>query len=286
MVALKPEVALMKDLVNTTASEWEVHQLRHELPDSEQHRLWRPKELAAGKLLTKFDEVTERHLVGMSFWRDMAQTEFHVTRVWKMMLRPAAAIYQLFRKECEKYPIRLFLCLQPASAEPVEGFLAEPACVLDEFSLQFREQFGTFEQVLSPAAQETLKVFGFLLVGNTFATESQHSRNSRKLQARSHTHAMTLRTRQVCTQTPQRLGRPCCKILLTKFLKRHRCSLPLMSTESMLHVPPNNIPEKSAHLNQTISRDPVCSFTTSSPTKMQQWEFWSTLQRERFLSFK
>eukprot|EP00959_Pyramimonas_sp_CCMP1952_P413803 8670358-Pyramimonas_sp.AAC.1 len=60
-------------------------------------------------------------------------------RVFKLLSRALCCVQELLHVHHETYPYRLFLCLKdPTFTEVV---LHEPDCLLDDFTLEWRERF-------------------------------------------------------------------------------------------------------------------------------------------------
>ena len=196
-VALSGEIKMMADVVELCSVRSKIQQVRsHMVNDmaNDSSNSFAMVSLAKGNECRVVLETALTDLTNAALWWHLPHTELEVGSIFRMLLRPAAATFQLVQQQLERYPTRLFRLLGEERRQEAEHVFQVRTCVLDDFSLHFREQYPTPAAILGQEARQTLAAAASMCTGNTFATEVLHSKNARRSRSRHQTHAMTLPT--------------------------------------------------------------------------------------------
>ena len=124
-----------------------------------------------------------------SWWRSDA-----VSTIFKTQAFTAAMAFDSVKQRFAAYPYKLADLVQVGrdGLEEALCFLSAPQCCLDSFSLEFRREFSTVDQLTSPLARTLLRALLSVLEGNTFSTERLHSQNARRILSRKMTHELSI----------------------------------------------------------------------------------------------
>ena len=133
-----------------------------------------------------------KQLGNEKLWENCSRDEATAAKIMKYSLRGLAVVHELLVLPGQSFPVKMFrLLTDPNVADEVITIKRESPCLLDSFSLRHLESFPTKEELLSPTALRVLRSVAFLLIGNIFSTESQHSKTSRRSRHRL-THSIAL----------------------------------------------------------------------------------------------
>ena len=125
-----------------------------------------------------------------SLWAVLPATEAQSSLVFQTLTRTMAAIYEYCIMRFRAYPLKLVDLVSGGADKEmaVATFLSVPDCVLDPFSLSYRQAHPTPEALSDPKACATLRLFLAEVSGSTYDVECTHSRNLRKMRSRTMTH--------------------------------------------------------------------------------------------------
>ena len=185
-VALDPEIKLMNALIAQCSEDWELQTLRAQAAPSDNHnhdlllnRSFRVLECVKGSLLQDYFQATHANLTNPSLWRHVLATECELSKTWRSMMLPAAAVFELISRRLSCFPLRIFKLLLK-DQEEAQQFLSAPQCILDEFASGFRTRYPSVADLFSKSAQEELIAISHMLEMTTHSTETCHSRNARR----------------------------------------------------------------------------------------------------------
>ena len=165
--------------------------------------------LANGRVLQEFFSSTSTLLQqdAATCWQSLPPTEEEATKIFQLTMKAAAAVYVNVFEVWKRWPLRLFLLLDPERRQAVAAALhSAPECTLDKFTAAWRHDFASTEALLSPRCQQLLSALTSTLQTTTWSTEATHARNARRARARIHTHRcdlQTLATMHTATTVPE-----------------------------------------------------------------------------------
>ena len=145
-------------------------------------------------LRTDTDEFMQNslaHFQNQMRWAHLTPNQATISLVWRTSWRPIAVIYTLVQQRAACYPAKLFLLLSQ-DRQAAQEFITCAGCLLDGFSLAFRQLYNTVDLVLGPCAQNTLTMIAQMAATSTLTTEVLHSRNARKLRTRVQSQQMDM----------------------------------------------------------------------------------------------
>ena len=130
-----------------------------------------------------------QQLADPSSWDHLVPSQLLSSTIVIAGLRCAAIVYTTCIAPCSEFPLKLFsLCREGPLALTCQDFADTPACRLDAFSLEFRNQFPTREALESEEARQVLLTLIASTDGNCQSVERLHSRNLHQAKGRSSTH--------------------------------------------------------------------------------------------------
>eukprot|EP00971_Amphidinium_carterae_P347650 6489737-Amphidinium_carterae.2 len=210
-VACDGEIDMMAQMVAGTCAAAQVQRLKPDHTSQEvQSKQFFVLDVVSGDYVRQMCRTQLEHLNNADIWATLPHTEAEVGTVWRLVLRPAATAFQLVEQMISRFPLRVFRLLLEGAAEEASRLLEARACTLDDFSLQFRNTFGTIEAMTSECARQVLSSVLSMSSAHTFSTEVLHSVNARRCRTRVHTHTPWISQPLLCSIVPLR-ARPCCK---------------------------------------------------------------------------
>jgi hypothetical protein len=133
-----------------------------------------------------------RSLLGSdAMWRHLPPGSWTIDarhEIFKLLSRSMCAVEELIRQPHSVYPIRVFLCLVDKTFTEVVS--SEPECVLDQFTLEWRELFRE-EGLDSDAALMCLRVAAQMLYTDIASIECLHASMRRILRGKVQTHQLS-----------------------------------------------------------------------------------------------
>ena len=146
-------------------------------------------------------QKSARQLHDPAWWQQVLQTERRANKLFRLSTKFQGLLFDLLWVRYAGWPYRLVDLLSEDPAVQEEGqacLLSARPCMLDEYSLNFRDAYPTKQDMSSAAAKAELFTVLATLVGTTFDTERLHSTNLRRLKARKQTHRMALHDIALC----------------------------------------------------------------------------------------
>ena len=195
---LAPQQALLHQLLQRNGPLWDLTQFANTLDGGAQS--WRIVELAKsaepGGLVHTFHRKTYEQLTDSSIWENMcSHTHRSASDNLRYSLRAAATALELLAALLSSFPLRMFLLLDPERAQEeaaeILEFRTEAPCLLDSFSATHLAKYNTVPMLLSEESLLVLSSVAAVFMGNTYGTETLHSKNFRRSR-RHHTQAMSL----------------------------------------------------------------------------------------------
>ena len=109
-----------------------------------------------------------------------------------MLSRAGAAIFQLVEEEQCAYPCKTLQILDDESAADIVA--ADPECIMDPFTLDFKRRHRTVDQMRSVTALAELACIALVSETSSVLIETGHSRERRRARGRVQTDAAGLHT--------------------------------------------------------------------------------------------
>ena len=143
------------------------------------------KWLHEGEPLEAFFADSWARFVDKDLWVHMPETEEWRSQLLRMMMRPAACVFQLVKITTQGFPYRLAaLVVGSLTAEEADKILKTPKCLLDRFSRDFLARFASVQQLQSEEAKQMMTLVSHMALCCTYTTERLHSCNLRRTQTR------------------------------------------------------------------------------------------------------
>ena len=138
-----------------------------------------------GGFLHNFQVQNYRLLSSEDDWCPLTADEANATEVLCRTARSAATCHELLTLRCQSFPTALFeVLVRPAAADEIIDVLNRKACLLDDFSLKHLQLYPTSQLLQSEESTQTLAATAIHLLASIYATETLHSRNSRRARYR------------------------------------------------------------------------------------------------------
>ena len=182
MVHQQPDRMILAQL-KVTGSEWEFREQQR--LKREGARKYRPLVSHDGQSVHEYFDDAESMLFQEERWKWLLDKSQAVQlHLFRLLTRGAACTYQLLHCRHRWYPYRLFDLLR--SDRTRNHLQDQPACVLDEYTDNFRTFHG--DDMRGAFALQELQLVGQLADTDTASTERLHSENQRRGKFRVWTH--------------------------------------------------------------------------------------------------
>eukprot|EP00971_Amphidinium_carterae_P328075 6459781-Amphidinium_carterae.2 len=185
--SLAGEISSMRKLLDSNSVDWELKMFHKRLSEPDgaaEYRLlhWMGEASFLRPLLTTpFEQLAERPFTAM-----LGNTEADHSKIFRVVLRPAAVAWQLLGTRWQNYPWTIFRLINDKSEAFATTLLNTKPCRLDKWSTAFLQRFDTVEALIGREAHEFLSAVALRLMTSTFSVERTHSRNLRSLKNRVH----------------------------------------------------------------------------------------------------
>lgn len=184
-IVLEPLRWYLEQLLKLGGNAWETSQRAAAIASPTRGaRRFRVTVAARGELEDVCISAIRQLLQGDHMWRHIPSASWTVNlrhRVFKLLSRSGASVHELLRQPHSCYPFRTFLILEDETC--ADGVLSEPACVLDQFSLEWRERFCE-QGLTSKPALMCLRMAALLLHTDISGSECLHASLRRLLHGR------------------------------------------------------------------------------------------------------
>ena len=140
---------------------------------------------------TAFDEMMRAALQTFKDfqWPTCPDTDMNRSWVFRLTMRPASVVFQLFRVRLQMFPYKLLSLLDNRSVQTAREILSVPECLHDHMAKYLCSEFRTAEELAaSDEAFQILHCIASLLQCTTFGVECLHSSNTRRSKCVTHTH--------------------------------------------------------------------------------------------------
>ena len=192
--ALEPQQLLIHKLLRQTSRLSELEWLDQVAKG--ENRSYKALTLAfgsdAGGVLHEYLSAIATHLGDERRWSPCHLVEAVASDIMRLSLRGAAVCHELLVMRSQSFPCVLFRLLQgPGYAQEILELANHSPCLLDAFSRRHLAAFATAEALNSQESLMVLRSTAMLFQGNTYSTETLHSKATRRSKNRI-THSMSL----------------------------------------------------------------------------------------------